>query len=84
MEYHPKHIMVTCVYLATKIEEFNVSLQEFVTNIKGDRKKASFIVLNNELLVLHELKYQLIIWHPFRPIEGFMIDIKVSQLSFVF
>lgn len=76
MEYPPKHIMVTCVYLAAKIEEFNVSMQQFVNNVRGDRDKASEIVLNNELLLLHRLNYQLTIWHPYRPIEGFLIDLK--------
>lgn len=80
MEHHPKHIMVTCVFLATKIEEFNVTMQQFVSNIKGDRTKASDIVLNNELLLLHRLKYHLTISHPYRPVEGFLIDIKVYPL----
>lgn len=26
MDYHPKEILVTCVYLACKVEEFNVSI----------------------------------------------------------
>ncbi|CAG2178985.1 unnamed protein product, partial [Oppiella nova] len=29
MDFHPKHIIVTCVYLAAKVEEFNVSMQQF-------------------------------------------------------
>ena len=33
MDYHPKEILVTSVYLACKVEEFNVSMQQFVTNI---------------------------------------------------
>lgn len=79
MEHHPKHIMVTCTFLAAKIEEFNVSMQEFITNVRGDRGKARKIVLENELLLLHRLNYQLTIWHPYRPIEGFLIDIKVRS-----
>lgn len=82
MEYHPKHILVTCAYLAAKIEEFNVSMNQFVKNIKGDREKAAEIVLNNELLLLHKINYQLIVWHPYRPLEGFLIDIKVFILIF--
>lgn len=78
MEHHPKHLIVTCVYLAAKIEEFNVTMDQFVKNVKGDREKAAEIVLNNELLLLHKINYQLIIWHPYRSIEGFLIDIKVK------
>lgn len=78
IEHHPKNIMVTCIFLAAKIEEFNVTMEQFVANIRGDRQRASDIVLKNELLLLHSLKYHLTIWHPYRPIEGFLIDIKVS------
>ncbi|KAH9424765.1 hypothetical protein DERP_012749 [Dermatophagoides pteronyssinus] len=81
MEHHPKHLIVTCVYLAAKIEEFNVTMDQFVKNVKGDREKAAEIVLNNELLLLHKINYQLIIWHPYRSIEGFLIDIKTRCKS---
>lgn len=76
MNYHPKEIMVTCVYLACKVEEFNVSIQQFVANIKGDREKATDIILNNELLLMEQLNFHLAIHNPFRPVEGLLIDIK--------
>lgn len=76
MDYHPKEILATCVYLACKVEEFNVSIGQFVANIKGDRDKASDIILNNELLLMQQLNYHLTIHNPFRPVEGFLIDIK--------
>lgn len=61
------------------MEEFNVSIQQFVSNIKGDREKATEIILNNELLLMHKLDYFLTVHNPLRPIEGFLIDIKVSK-----
>ncbi|ENN72736.1 hypothetical protein HUJ04_013351 [Dendroctonus ponderosae] len=76
MNYHPKEIMVTCIYLACKVEEFNVSIQQFVANIKGDREKASDVILNNELLLMEQLNFHLAIHNPFRPVEGLLIDIK--------
>ncbi|XP_071438799.1 cyclin-H [Hetaerina americana] len=76
MDYHPKEILVTCVYLACKVEEFNVSISQFVGNIRGDREKASDIILNNELLLMQQLNYHLTVHNPFRPIEGLLIDIK--------
>ncbi|KAL1132786.1 hypothetical protein AAG570_010738 [Ranatra chinensis] len=79
MDYHPKEILVTCVYLACKVEEFNVSIIQFVANIKGDREKAAEIILNNELLLMEQIGYQLTIHNPFRPIEGFLLDIKVRS-----
>ncbi|KAI5705158.1 hypothetical protein M8J76_012105 [Diaphorina citri] len=81
MDYHPKEILVTCVYLACKVEEFNLSISQFVSNIKGDQQKASDIILNNELLLMQQLKYHLTVHNPYRPVEGFLIDIKTrSQL----
>jgi cyclin H len=68
---------VTCVYLACKVEEFNVSIVQFVANIKGDRDKAADIILNNELLLMEQIGYHLTIHNPFRPVEGFLLDIKV-------
>lgn len=76
MDFHPKHIVVTCVYLAAKVEEFNVSMAQFVANVRGDREKASAIVLNNELFLMQQLKYHLTVHNPLRSIEGFLIDIK--------
>uniref|UniRef100_A0A8D8PX23 Cyclin-H n=2 Tax=Cacopsylla melanoneura TaxID=428564 RepID=A0A8D8PX23_9HEMI len=81
MDYHPKEVLVTCVYLACKVEEFNLSISQFVSNIKGDQQKASDIILNNELLLMQQLKYHLTVHNPYRPVEGFLIDIKTrSQL----
>lgn len=34
------------------------------------------IILGNELLLMQELNYNLTIHNPFRPVEGFLIDIK--------
>jgi cyclin H len=76
MNHHPKEIMVTCIYLACKVEEFNVSIQQFVGNLKGDREKATDIILNNELLLMEQLNFHLSIHNPFRPVEGLLIDIK--------
>lgn len=84
MDYHPKNILVTCVYLACKVDEFNVSMDQFVFNIKGDRQKAADIILNNELLLMQQLKYHLNVHSPIRPIEGFLIDIKVSFRGFFY
>lgn len=76
MNYHPKEILVTCLYLACKVDEFNLSMKQFVANIKGDREKAAEIILNTELMLLKQLNFQLLIHNPFRPVEGLLMDIK--------
>jgi len=83
MDYHPKEILVTAVYLATKVEEFNVSINQFVSNVQGNQERATKIILNNELLLLKELNFHLTIHNPYRAVEGLLIDIKTrcSQLE---
>lgn len=81
MDFHPKMILVTCVYMACKVEEFNVSMSQFVANVKGDRGKAMDVILNNELLLMKHLKYHLTVHNPYRPIEGFLIDLKTRCLT---
>lgn len=76
MDFHPKEILATCVFLSCKVEEFILSIGQFVANIKGDREKAADIILNNELLLMKQLNYHLIVHNPYRPVEGFLIDIK--------
>lgn len=76
------YFRVTCVYLACKVEEFNVSMDQFVANLKGDREKAAAIIINNELLLMQQLDYQLTVHNPFRPLEGLMIDMKTRFKTF--
>lgn len=65
------------MYLASKVEEFNVSINQFVGNLKGDREKFANIILTFELLLMDKLNYHLLIHNPYRPMEGLFIDLKV-------
>jgi len=76
MNYHPKDIMLTCVYLGCKVEEFYVPIGQFVKNLRGDREKFADVILSFELTLMAKLNYHLTIHNPFRPLEGFFIDIK--------
>lgn len=76
MDYHPRDVMLTSLYLACKVEEFNVSIAQFVGNLKGDRNKAADLVLSYELMVMEKLHFQLTVHSPYRPLEGFIIDLK--------
>lgn len=76
MKYHPRNIGVTCAYLACKIDEFNVSIDQFIKNVNGDHTKAQITVLSNELLLMKKLRFHLTVHLPYRPVSGFIIDIK--------
>ena len=69
MDYHPRDVMLTALYLACKVEEFNVSIAQFVGNLKGDRNKAADLVLSYELMVVEKLHFQLTVHNPYRPLD---------------
>ncbi|KAL2940923.1 Cyclin-H1-1 [Bienertia sinuspersici] len=72
MEHHPKSVMLTCIYLACKIEENHVSAEELGKGIQQDHR----MILDNEMLVLQSLGFDLIVYGPYRSIEGFINDME--------
>ncbi|XP_009799569.1 cyclin-H1-1 isoform X1 [Nicotiana tabacum] len=72
MEHHPKNIMLTCIYAACKAEENHVSAEELGKGIEQDHH----VILNNEMLVLQSLGFDLIVYAPYRALEGFVSDME--------
>jgi cyclin H len=75
MEHDPKHIMLTCIYLSCKVEEFHVSAEELGKGIQQDPQ----VVLKNELTVLQGLDFELIVYTPYRSVDGFIYDLEVRS-----
>ena len=71
---------VTAAYLACKSEEFNVTMEQFVSNIRGNKERAQDVILNHELLLMEQLNFHLTVHNPWRPVEGLLIDIKTRLL----
>ncbi|XP_012830828.1 PREDICTED: cyclin-H1-1 isoform X2 [Erythranthe guttata] len=72
MEHHPKIIMLTCIYAACKAEENHVSAEELGKGIEQDHQ----VILNNEMLVLQSLGFDLIVYAPYRALQGFIGDME--------
>ncbi|BAT95059.1 hypothetical protein LR48_Vigan10g089300 [Vigna angularis] len=72
MEHQPKHIMLTCIYAACKIEENHVSAEELGKGISQDHQ----MILINEMIVYQSLEFDLIVYAPYRSVEGFIIDME--------
>lgn len=74
---------LTCAFLACKVDEFNVSSLQFVGNLRESplgQEKALEQILEYELLLIQQLNFHLIVHNPYRPFEGFLIDLKVILL----
>ncbi|XP_055350517.1 cyclin-H-like [Paramacrobiotus metropolitanus] len=76
MRLHPKYMMITCMWIAVKADEYHITMEQFVAHLRGDRQKAIDIILNNEPYVMKRLHYHLMVHLPYRAMEGFLIDIK--------
>lgn len=71
--------MLTCAFLACKVDEFNVSSAQFVGNLRespAGQEKALEQILEYELLLIQQLNFHLVVHNPYRPFEGFLIDLK--------
>lgn len=80
MDYSPRNIYMACLWLATKVEEFNVSINQFVANLHespAQARRSEDLILALELPIISALKYHLTIHNPYRPMEGFLIDLRV-------
>ncbi|XP_043700484.1 cyclin-H1-1-like [Telopea speciosissima] len=72
MEHHLKHIMLTCIYASCKIEENLVSAEELGKGIQQDHQ----MILNNEMIVFQSLGFDLIVYAPYRSLEGFVDNME--------
>jgi len=72
---------LVCVYLACKIEEFNISISQFLQNINSSEDKSVLanVILNHELMLIEKLDFQLTVHNFYRPFEGFLLDVKVTR-----
>jgi len=91
MDLHPRLMMLGCVWLAMKIEEFNVKIDEFMYNIFDSKREAihnqSFLktegddMLAVEYHIMRALNFELIVHSPVRPLEGFLLEMKPLALK---
>jgi cyclin H len=73
-----------CIYLACKIEEFNISMSQFLQNINinEDKEELANTILNYELMLIEKLDFNLTVHNFYRPFEGFILDVKVKFIIF--
>ncbi|KAJ8307623.1 hypothetical protein KUTeg_014814 [Tegillarca granosa] len=71
--------LLTCLYVACKVEEVNIHIDNFVRILEADHKKLTNVILTFELLVLQKLHYHLIVHNPYRSLEGLFIDLKTRS-----
>ncbi|CAO3659987.1 unnamed protein product [Umbelopsis ramanniana] len=73
MDYHPKDVLYTCLFLATKAENERLSIDEFCQKL---RVPSADSVLNLEFIVSQGLKFEYCIYHPYRAAYGLYLDLQ--------
>ncbi|THC93138.1 hypothetical protein EYZ11_007381 [Aspergillus tanneri] len=74
MTYHPKTIMPCALFLATKTENYYLSLRQFAEVVPGDTTAEDIIA--PEFLVMQSLRFTFDVRHPFRGLEGGIMELQ--------
>ncbi|GAQ45488.1 cyclin Ccl1 [Aspergillus niger] len=78
MTYHPKQIMPCALFLATKTDNYYLSLRQFAEGVPGQTSADDIIA--PEFIVMQSLRFTFDVRHPFRGLEGGIMELRaISQ-----
>ncbi|KAI9572831.1 cyclin-like protein [Boletus coccyginus] len=79
MDWHPKNIMLTALFLATKTTNNPISLDAYTSNIP---RTSTSDVLDLEFLVAQSLNFEFAVYHSHRALWGLWLDLQsLSDLT---
>ncbi|KAF8641120.1 hypothetical protein AX17_000762 [Amanita inopinata Kibby_2008] len=73
MDWHPKNVMLTALFLATKTTNNPISVEAYTSHIP---KTMPSDVLDLEFLVAQSLGFEFAVWHAHRALWGIWLDIQ--------
>ncbi|GBE78327.1 Cyclin mcs2 [Sparassis crispa] len=73
MDWHPKNVMLTALFLATKTTNHPIALEAYTSHIP---KTTPSDVLDLEFLVAQSLGFDFAVWHAHRALWGLYLDIQ--------
>jgi len=83
-DFHPHLIAATAVYLASKVEESPVQPNKIEKALKDLSRSASKYGVNDivdgEYFLMEELKFNLIVFHPYRPLQQYLKDAGLQEV----
>ncbi|KAG8951612.1 hypothetical protein FRC04_005899 [Tulasnella sp. 424] len=71
MDYHPKNVMLTAIFLAAKTSNNPIGIEQYVHSIP---KTKPADVLDLEFLVAQSLRFEFTVWHAHRALWGIWLD----------
>ncbi|KAK0465425.1 cyclin-like protein [Desarmillaria tabescens] len=79
MDWHPKNVMLTTLFLATKTTNNPISLETYTTHIKSTTASD---VLDLEFLVAQSLGFEFSVWHAHRALWGIWLDFQLFEFIY--
>lgn len=83
MDFHPKNIVITCIFLASKTENYPLSLSEFARKLAGKAATDAAVVEENrrtvldlEFLVSQSLQFEYAVVGAHRALYGLVLDLQ--------
>lgn len=82
MDFHPKNVVITCIFLASKAENYPLNLLDFARKLAGKSGDKALIeenrktVLDLEFLVSQSLQFEYAVVGAHRALYGLMLDIQ--------
>ncbi|KAL4870601.1 hypothetical protein BDV12DRAFT_165876 [Aspergillus spectabilis] len=80
MTYHPKTIMPCALFIATKTDNYYMSLRQFADGVPGDTSAED--IITPEFLVMQSLRFTFDVRHPFRGLEGGIMELNAISQGF--
>ncbi|KAH8916904.1 cyclin-like protein [Atractiella rhizophila] len=77
MDYHPKNIMLTCLWLSTKTENWIVEADKFADMVRADREE----ILKLEFVICQSLGFQFKVHHAHTAAYGLFLDMQSLDLD---
>ncbi|KDQ12878.1 hypothetical protein BOTBODRAFT_34025 [Botryobasidium botryosum FD-172 SS1] len=73
MDWHPKDVMLTALFLATKTTNNPVALDEYAKRCKTTPAD----ILRIEFLLAQSLRFEFAVWHAHRALWGMFLDLQI-------
>ncbi|KAI5060074.1 hypothetical protein GOP47_0024494 [Adiantum capillus-veneris] len=83
VEYDPRLVAPTCLYLASKAEESTVQAKLLIFYMKKTKKCSYEVpdILHMEMRLLEALDFYLIIYHPYRSLIQLLQDAGITEMT---
>uniref|UniRef100_A0A7S1SZD7 Cyclin N-terminal domain-containing protein n=1 Tax=Tetraselmis chuii TaxID=63592 RepID=A0A7S1SZD7_9CHLO len=74
LEHDAVKLMLTCIYVACKVEESYLNVEDLCTRLSLRDYKGA--VLENEVLLLQAVDFDMVIYNAFRPLDGLFASLQ--------